>query len=118
MEVLLRFVAFLLKLGGFLFTPFLILFNTHKKVQIPPITNDLLKLPVVDLAEKIRKQEVKICTDCIVCVHMRVCVSIKCVNCKCRNAELIFFYFFLLFRSIFGRTKIKGDIRRGGESIH
>lgn len=59
MEVLLRIVAFLLKMGGFIFAPFLILFNTHKKVKIPPITNDLLKLPVVDLAEKIRQQEVR-----------------------------------------------------------
>lgn len=58
MEVLLRFAAVLLKLFGYLFTPFLILLNTHKKVKIPPIKNDLLKLSVVDLAEKIRQREV------------------------------------------------------------
>lgn len=75
MEVLLRFVAFLLKLSGYLLTPFLILFNKHKKVAIPPITNDLLKLPVVDLAEKIRQREVNIAsatttTTICVCAHV------------------------------------------------
>lgn len=58
MEVLLRVAAFLLKCVGFLLTPFLILFNSHKKVKIPPITNDLLNIPVIDLAQKIRKKEV------------------------------------------------------------
>ena len=58
MEVILRFMAFLLKCLGYLAVPFLIVFNSHKKVKIPPIKNDLLKLPVVDLAEKIRAKEV------------------------------------------------------------
>lgn len=58
MEFLLRFVAFLLKFFGFIFAPFLIFFSKHKKIEIPPIRNDLLLLPVVVLAEKIRKREV------------------------------------------------------------
>lgn len=47
-----------MKMFGFLFTPFLILFNKHKKMKIPPHKNDLLNIPVVDLAEKIRNREV------------------------------------------------------------
>lgn len=58
MEVLLRIMAFLLKCLGFLLTPFLILLNSHKKNKIPQITNDLLKIPVVELAQKIRQKEV------------------------------------------------------------
>lgn len=60
MEVLLRFAAFLLKCVGFLLTPFMILFNSHKKVKIPPITNELLTISAVELAQKIRQREVNI----------------------------------------------------------
>lgn len=60
MELLLRFVAFSMKIFGFLFTPILILFNKHKRVKIPAHKNDLLNIPVVDLAEKIRNKEVSI----------------------------------------------------------
>lgn len=65
MAVLLRVAAFFLKWIGFLLTPFLILFSPHKKVQIPPIKNDLLNISVVDLAQKIRKKEVIIRTRTI-----------------------------------------------------
>lgn len=58
MEVLLRTAAFLLKCIGFLLTPFLTFFNSYKKTKIPPIKNDLINICVVDLAQKIRKQEV------------------------------------------------------------
>lgn len=58
MEVILRIGAFLLKLLGFLLMPFLSICSFYKKIEIPPITNDLLNIPVVDLAQKIRKKEV------------------------------------------------------------
>lgn len=58
MEVLLRVAAFLLKCLGFILMPFLCIFNPYKKMKIPPIKNDLLYIPVVDLARKIRKKEV------------------------------------------------------------
>lgn len=59
MEILLRISAFLLKILGYLITPFLILCNSHKKTKIPPIKNDILKLSVCELAEKLRQKEVK-----------------------------------------------------------
>lgn len=58
MEVILRIAAFLLKYIGFLLTPFFYLFNPYKKLNIPPNKNELLLIPVVDLAQKIRKREV------------------------------------------------------------
>lgn len=60
MEVMLRIAAFLLKCIGFLLVPILYLFNPYKKVTIPPNKNELLNVPVVDLAQKIRKKEVNI----------------------------------------------------------
>lgn len=60
MEVILRVAAFLLKCVGFLLMPFLSFFNSYKKIKIPPIKNDILNIPVVDLAQKIRKKEVYI----------------------------------------------------------
>lgn len=59
MEVILRLAAFLLKCLGFILTPLLSIFNPYKKVQIPPIKNELLNIPVVELAQKIRKKEVQ-----------------------------------------------------------
>ncbi|XP_031633362.1 fatty-acid amide hydrolase 2-A-like [Contarinia nasturtii] len=58
MELLLRIAAFFLKCMGFLLTPFFYLFNPYKKLKIPPNKNELLNIPVVDLAQKIRKKEV------------------------------------------------------------
>lgn len=58
MEVLLRMIAFLLKYIGYLIMPLQCLFNSNKRVKVPPIKNDLLKLAVVDLAEKIRQKQV------------------------------------------------------------
>lgn len=58
METLLRVAAFLLKCLGFIVSPLLAIFNPHKKVQIPPNRNELLNIPVVELAQKIRKKEV------------------------------------------------------------
>lgn len=84
MAWLLRSAALLLRVLGYLLTPFLILFNRHKRETIPPIKNDLLKLSVVELAEKIRQKEVNI-TEFVLCVPSASLVTIKCVNCKCRN---------------------------------
>lgn len=58
MEVILRVAAFLLKCLGFVLTPLLGIFNPYNKVKIPPNKNELLNIPVVDLAQKIRKKEV------------------------------------------------------------
>lgn len=60
MEVILRIAAFLLKCLGFILTPLLGVFNAYKKVNIPPNDNELLHIPVVELAQKIRKKEVHI----------------------------------------------------------
>lgn len=59
MELLLRIIAGALKYLGYLITPLLCLVNTHRRVKMPPIRNDLLKLSVVDLAEKIRQKQVQ-----------------------------------------------------------
>lgn len=58
MELILRIAAFLLKCLGFVLTPLLGVFNSYKKVNIPSNENELLNIPVVELAQKIRKKEV------------------------------------------------------------
>lgn len=64
MELLLRFIAGILKYFGYFITPLVYLINSingcNSRVKIPPIRNDLLKLSVVDLAEKIRLKQVKL----------------------------------------------------------
>lgn len=59
MEFFLRFIAGILKYCGYLITPLVCLLNTNRRVKIPPIRNDLLKLTVVDLAEKLRQKQVQ-----------------------------------------------------------
>lgn len=60
MDLLIRTLALLLKVFGFLFTPLnaLISWIKYRDIQIPAITNELLRLPAVDLAAKIRNREV------------------------------------------------------------
>lgn len=62
MELLLRFIAGILKYVGYLVTPIVYLFSSvngyNSRVKIPPIRNDILKWSVVDLAEKIRMKQV------------------------------------------------------------
>lgn len=62
MEYFIRFLLLIVKLLGFFIMPIVILVNkcTIKSVKIAPVTNDLLKIPVVDLATKIRNKEVNI----------------------------------------------------------
>lgn len=75
MELLLRFIAGILKYVGYLVTPIVYLFSSingyNSRVKIPPIRNDILKWSVVDLAEKIRMKQVlmnKIWTWITICV--------------------------------------------------
>lgn len=60
MEPIIRFAAFLLKIFGYLILPILIFINklNIKPAKIPPIRNELLYIPAVDLATKIRNKEV------------------------------------------------------------
>lgn len=60
MEPIIRFAAFLLKIFGYLILPILIFINKRniKPAKIPPIRNELLYIPAVDLATKIRNKEV------------------------------------------------------------
>lgn len=62
MELLLRFISFCLKIIGYLITPLLVIINyvNYRSIQIPPIENELLKIPAVELAAKIRNKEVNI----------------------------------------------------------
>lgn len=66
MEFFLRFMLLLIKLIGYLFTPIIILVNKCRirQAKIPPIQNELLNLPVIDLAAKIRNKEVCIMYIC------------------------------------------------------
>lgn len=59
MEILLRSILFIIRILGFLLFPIYFIkgiFSGNGK--IPPITSQLLNIPVVDLADKIRKKEV------------------------------------------------------------
>lgn len=59
MDPFMRLIALIMKIIGILSEPFLILFNKYKyPISVPPITNPLLLITVVDLARKIREQEV------------------------------------------------------------
>lgn len=60
MEILLRFIGFCFKIIGFFITPLLALINYFKysAIRIPPIKNELLKIPAIELASKIRNKEV------------------------------------------------------------
>lgn len=59
MNILVRILAFVLKLMGFITLPFLILFSRYKKShKVPPVKNPLLNIAVVDLAQKLRDKEV------------------------------------------------------------
>lgn len=60
MELLLRFIGFCFKIIGLLITPLLAVINYFKysPIRIAPIQNELLKIPAVDLAAKIRNREV------------------------------------------------------------
>lgn len=60
MAIVLRFVLLLIKLIGYLLTPITILVNICriKQQKILPIRNELLNIPVIDLAAKIRNKEV------------------------------------------------------------
>lgn len=60
MDLLIRLLALVLKVLGFIMIPInsLINWTKYRTHTIPPITNDLLRLPAVDLAAKIRNREV------------------------------------------------------------
>lgn len=59
MDPFMRLGALIMKIFGILSVPFLILFNKYKDpISVPPCTNPLLHITVVDLARKIREQEV------------------------------------------------------------
>lgn len=61
MEIVLRILGIILRIAGFLFVrPVLRLIYRKETGKIPKITNDLLKIPAVDLAEKIRNKEVSL----------------------------------------------------------
>lgn len=62
MEILLRFVSFVLKVIGYFLTPLLAIINyvNYRSIRIPPIDNELLKIPAIELAAKIRNKEVNI----------------------------------------------------------
>ncbi|XP_063695622.1 fatty-acid amide hydrolase 2-B-like [Culicoides brevitarsis] len=60
MELLLRFAGIIARfLNFFIVVPLLSFLYPKEKANIPKITNDLLKVSAVDLAEKIRNKEVK-----------------------------------------------------------
>lgn len=60
MDLLVRFLAVLLKLLNFIVTPINSVVNyiRYRPIKIPAITNELLTMPAVDLATKIRQREV------------------------------------------------------------
>lgn len=59
MELLLRVIGVILRfVGFFIVRPVLSLIYKKETGKIPKITNDLLKVSAVDLAEKIRNKEV------------------------------------------------------------
>lgn len=61
MELILRIVGVILRIVGFFIVrPVLSLIYKKETGKVPKITNDLLKVPAVDLAEKIRNKEVGI----------------------------------------------------------
>lgn len=60
MELGLRLLMCINKLLSFLFTPILIfIFGNKKQNRLPKITNPILEICAVDLAEKIRNREVR-----------------------------------------------------------
>uniref|UniRef100_A0A336LYA9 CSON005017 protein n=1 Tax=Culicoides sonorensis TaxID=179676 RepID=A0A336LYA9_CULSO len=59
MELTLRILGVILRILGLIVRPILRLLYRKQTGKIPKITNDLLKIPAVDLAEKIRNKEVK-----------------------------------------------------------
>lgn len=58
MEILLRSLLFIIRILGFLLFPIYFITGLFTTGKTPPITSHLLTIPVVDLAEKIRKKEV------------------------------------------------------------
>lgn len=62
MEILLRVIGFCFKIVGYFITPLLAIINylSYRSIQIPSIKNELLKIPAIELASKIRNKEVNI----------------------------------------------------------
>lgn len=62
MEILLRFVGLCFKIIGFFVSSLLAIINylNYRPIRILPVSNELLKIPVVELAAKIRNKEVSI----------------------------------------------------------
>lgn len=58
MEILLRSIVLIIRILGFLLYPIYFIKGLFSTGKIPPITSQLLTIPVVDLADKIRRQEV------------------------------------------------------------
>lgn len=58
MEFMIIIVGVCLKVIRLLAVPILGLINRKQTKKLPPIKNELLKLPAVDLAAKIRNKEV------------------------------------------------------------
>lgn len=60
MEIILRFVAMILKVLNIISTPFMIISSRYfyRPIKVPPIENSLLRIAAIDLAEKIRNKEV------------------------------------------------------------
>ncbi|XP_055381046.1 fatty-acid amide hydrolase 2-B-like [Condylostylus longicornis] len=60
MEIIMRFLASLLNIFGFfVYSIIYVITKFRKRKIVPPITNKLLLMPAIELAEKIRKQEIK-----------------------------------------------------------
>lgn len=62
MDSLLQLAYALFKIIGFFINPFLAIINylCYRSIKIPPIQNELLKMPVIELAAKIRNKEVSV----------------------------------------------------------
>lgn len=61
MEALVTSTFVLAKIANFLLAPVLAISSREKSKKLPKIKSQLLKLPAVDLAEKIRNRQVSLC---------------------------------------------------------
>lgn len=61
LEVVIVFIGFLLKIVRIFLLPILKIVYRRQRKRLPPIKNDLLQIPAVDLANKIRMKQVQDC---------------------------------------------------------
>lgn len=79
MELLLRIVGVLLRIVGFFIVrPVLGLLYKKETGKVPKITNDLLKICAVDLAEKIRNKEVRLSGPVVLLNKLEWLGEIRC----------------------------------------